>query len=337
MTGIKKIWGVLAIVLALGVIVSGCDNGSANGSDTVYSYKVDEIAGGLFGNLCPAITMNEWCLIVLTPPMTYDSCASIYGTFLFKDEKLKTAFTGSDILDENTIIYCDFNFTGQGKKIGEITGTITLTNIPHPATTRVYLHNGFWNGIDTWWNYTRKIDMSTVSETTATLNWSLPVFESFKPNSGNSSFDLIILPGDSKKAYEIPVGIPTNIGNANENVGSLGTVSIKGVTLSGTINVTYNGEPVPYVEIFANYGPHGNLNNTSLSLPGPDTPWSVTFGTSTTKREIEFQVFGYSKKGDTVPIIDRYVKGKDGMNLIEYATDQSISGIALDLGNISYD
>jgi len=269
--------------------------------DVIYSYSLDEIRGGLFGAMSPTMTLNEWCLLVTgTSPKSYDELVR-EGFALYKDINLETAFTGTDVIDESTIIYCDSSINNQGKKIGEITGTITLTDIPHPDTTRVYISSYSYSGWPSnWWELNRKINLSDITGTSATVNWSLPVYKSFNPPS-QATFELIVLPGDSLISYEVSVPTRKTISDANANVGDLGTVSIKGVTLSGTITVAHNGEPVPYVEIFARYPVEGVLGRTCLYSPGPDKPWSVTFGPNKNKDiEMEFQVFGYSGKNGTL-------------------------------------
>jgi len=273
--------------------------------------------------------MNEWCLNVTgNQPRTYDELEKD-GVIFYKDNNLKTPFTGSDIIGENTIIYSDFslNYYDQGKKTGEITGTITLTDIPHPTTTKVYISGFSYSGYPkNWWDLNRKIDMSSVTETSAKVNWSLPVYESFGFGQ-EGLFELIVLPGDSLKSYT--VSIPTKKTINSMNVGDLGTVSIKGVTLSGTITVTHKGEPVPYVEIYANFPAKGNVGITCLSSPEPNTPWSITFGPDNNNNyEIVFQVFGYSGKNVTPSLFDRFVTANKTVRIVN---NRDVSDIVLNL------
>jgi hypothetical protein len=328
----KKMWRLLTIVLVLG-LGAGCKLSAppeANNTG-VYSYKVDEIAAGLFGAKSPTMTMNEWYMTTRPPwetPETYDSWSQREKNYLYQDEAFKIPFAGSDILDEDTVIHCDFSFNGQGKKIGEITGTITLTDIPYPAATKVYMSTSSYSGYPSnWWSLYRKINTSGVTGTPAQLSWSLPVYESLKSNS-QATFSLIVLPGDSLNTYTVAVPTGQTISNANANVGDLGTVSVKGVTLSGTITITYKGQPVPYVEIYANYDVQGTLGITCLSSPGPNTPWAVTFGIDKNlNKEMTFQVFVYSEKNGNLQF-DRYVS----LNSPVYVVDnQGVSGIVLDV------
>jgi hypothetical protein len=330
MAGLKKMWGVLILVLALG-LGTGCKLDTSPEND-VYSYNVDEIAGGLFGSLSPTMTMNEWYEATqwwTSTPETYDSWTKRENVCLYKDKALSTPFTSSDVLNENTEVHCDFSFNGKGKKIGEITGTITLDNIPHPATKvdiYCFSYDGPW---ENWWSLYKRINMSNVTGTSATLNWSLPVYESFTPNS-QATFRLFFLPGDSLSAYEVSVSTGKTINNVNANVGDLGPVSIGGVTLSGTISVTHNGQPVPYVEIFATDDGNALLGITCLSSPDPsDAAWSVTFGRVNSNKTVTFQVFGYLEKNGT-KIVDRYATTNSPVRIIN---NQSVSGIVLNVGD----
>jgi len=318
MTIIKKMWSILVVVLALG-LGAGC--ASEDEDIIVYSYNIEELGAGLFGAMSPTMTMNEWVSRVTNPSQTYDQWVQ-RRLFLYQDENLKTPFAASDIVDENTIIYCSDTLNGQGRKIGEITGTITLNDIPPAA--KVYIQNWAYINKDEGWFFNRKIDIQETTVARATVNWSLPVYESLRPNSGNT-FELVVLPGDSLKAYTVAVRDKKTISDANAAVGNLGPVSVKGVTLSGTINVTHNGEPVPYVELHVIFEVQGTLNITCLSSPGPDAPWSVTFGRDRNDKDIKFQVFGYSEKNGTL-LLDKFAD-----TTVYIRDNQSMSGIVLNV------
>ena len=316
---------VIAVLFLSLVLSAGCNE---RPPEVIYSYNADEIAGGIFGNLNPSMTMNKWLMNTSWEQISYDDWKEKEKNFLYKDNKLTTPFKGSDIIEENTIIYCNFPLNGQGKKIGEITGTITLTDIPG-RLTKVHIQN-YRYSYEKWWSFIRKIDMSEVTGTSAALNWSLPVYQSFAPNLSNS-FILVVLPGDSLKPYNVPVRTSILLNNANGNIGDLGTVSIKGVTLSGTINITYQGEPVPYIEIYANYPVLGMLNHTCLSEPEPNAPWSVTFAENpNSELDIHFQIFGFKKKDWEN---NDFLFDISASKIIYVINNQNVSGIVLDLGD----
>jgi len=297
----------------------------------VHSYTVDEFQGSIFNSMSPALTMNDWFLKTFPNyNNNYDSWSQSRNIILYKDIKLITPFVGSDLINENTVFYSELSFNGQGKKTGQITGTITLTDIS--PGTKVQIHTSSYSQYPIWWDLNRKIDMSAITVTNATLTWSLPVYETLKPNS-ESTLELIVLPGNSINTYTVTVPNKIKLDN-NNNVGNVGTISIKGVTLSGTININNNGEPVPYLELYAAYRVDGILNITCLSSPEPNAPWSLTYGKNKNSPvEIEFQILVYSGKNKTPDnlLFDRNVK-----DVKVYVTNnQDKSGIVIDIGDIN--
>ena len=330
---LRKMWSVLVVVLAFGLGV-GCELGTSpedeiiNHEITVYSYNIDELVGGVFGAIVPTMTISEW--VSRVSGQTYEQWVQT-GFFLYQDENLKTPFTGSDIVDENTVIYCTRSLNQQGKKIGEITGTITLTDIPDLAA-KVWIQNWAYSPGNYSWFFNRKIDIQEITGTGATVNWSLPVYKSFRPDSENT-FQLVVLAGNLLTAYTVSVPTRKTISDANADVGDLGTVSVKGVTLSGTLNVTYNGDPVPYVEIYAIFEVADEYSATCLFSPGPDAPWTVIFGHNPNNRDIQFRVVGYSERKGT-RLFDRAVLIAPPVWILD---NQSVSGIVLNAGDITVD
>jgi hypothetical protein len=326
---IKKPLGILAILLILG-LGTGCDL-SSGGNDSVYSYNLDEMERGIFNSSSHTMTLNRWFQQTRwwDPNTSYDIWSQREGSYFYREKELKTRFAGSDMVSEDTVIYCDFIYTSwQGKKIGDITGTITLTGIFSP-TPKVWIGKKE----STYWQFTGKVNMSEVTGTESTLNWSMPVYElSYKPPM-ESRFGLFVLPNGSKSDYGFEVPIPTvkTINNANMNVGNLGTVSIKGVAVSGTLTVTYNGNPVPYVELFMIREAGSVIQEAYFFSPGPETPWSVILESVSYQRSVVFQVFGYSKENPTGSdiLFDIYAD-----NSALSVTNQNKSGIVLNLGDI---
>jgi len=338
----KKIRCVLTIILALGLgagCSSSCSSNSTSTStsksistnknippalpDGVFSYNLDVLMSGVLNSLTPTMTLNEWFATIT--PWSYDRWSQKEGTYFYRDQTLETPFAGSDIVDEHTVVYCNHSFNGGGKQLGAITGKITLTDIPDPAA-KVYIHN-YGKG---WW-FNGKIDMSKASGTSGTFDWSIPLYEEYAALNSKSGFALSVLPGGTRYSYEVIVPALKLIRNANANIGKLGTVSIKGVTLSGTINTAYNGKPVPHVEIHAVHPEFGTVNVAYLSLPEPGAPWSMILGPSNTPREIAFRVIGCSKENWTAK--DMLFDTTEAYAPI-FITSQSVGGITLDLGNV---
>jgi len=332
----RNILNTLIIITILG-FAAGCKELSTGedektGKDeipAVYFYTVDEFPGGIFNSMSPAFTMNNWFLTITYPASNYDSWTQKEKISIYKDDKLQAPYSGSDLINKDSVFYCEKSLNGQGKKTGGISGTITLTDIPSPGT-KVQIHTLSFSQYPTyWWNLYKEINLSSVTGTSATLNWSLPVYETFKPKS-ESTFELIILPDSSLNSYTVTLPNKT-LGNVNDNIGNIGTISIKGVTLSGTININYDGNPVPYLELYALYDVQDLLNITCLSSPEPDAQWSLTYGKNkNTEVDIKFQIIGYSEKNKNNMLFDIFVK-----NIIIIINDnQDKSGIVIDIGDV---
>jgi hypothetical protein len=101
------------------------------------------------------------------------------------------------------------------------------------------------------------------------------------------------------------------------------------ITLSGTIKVTYDGEPVPKLMILAEYEEGSDmiwLGETNVHPTGETTPWSITREGFSENKVISFFVRGYSDNEDEL----------FGANPEQTATvkDKDTSNIALDLGDL---
>jgi hypothetical protein len=341
---IKRLLGLLAIIVVL-VFWMGClspedktDDDDDDGDDitkdaiTVYSYNLDEMYQGIFNSPSHAITLNDWYRQArFWENRSFDQWSQSEGKYLYKEKELQTRFTGSDMVNENTVVYGDFaDFHWAGEKIGAVTGSITLTDIFDPAP-KVWIRR--YKEGEPWW-FVGKITMNAVTDTQATLDWSIPTYTSYFTPPVENRFALFVLPYRSNYGLEVSIPTPKTIDSADTDVGSLGMVSIKGVTvLSGTITITNNGQPVPYVGIFANYDVHGTIQDTYLSSPGPNAPWSMILGpSSNSEREIEFHIWCFSKENGTAS--DMLLDKSSGVKVTIIGQDD-ISDIVLDLGDIA--
>jgi len=341
---------IMTLVLSLGLGCSlddGSDNndsgndGSDKNNENVFTFVLDEISEEIFYDSSLTMTMNEWFFQISEPnSISYDAWSAREKIYMYKDEKLETPFTGSDMVNENTVIYTEFHYNDYGKKTGEISGTITLTDISNPVP-KVWIRNyKFTENSPPWWWLNAKIDMGEVNGASATLNWSIPVYEKIYDNWGfvpgkQSNFELLVLPAGGKLGYEVSVpGIKT-INDPNENIGSLGTVSIKGVSVSGTINVTVNGEPVPYIEISIMDEGNALLNIAYLSPTGPETSWSVQIASFTATKKLKFNILGYNKSNPVPGMsgveiwIDELYEPSPALQI----SNAGASGIMIDLGD----
>jgi len=336
MTVLKKLTGLLAMALVF--CLAGCSAPDDNNSKekTVFSYVMDELAP-FFNTDEKTVTLNRWFLVNANlGGKDYDKWTRETGNILFKDKALTQKFLGSDLVQANTVIYSDFSLNGQGPKIGTITGTIKLTGIPSEKV-KLYVIADSKN-----WMSLGKVTLINPIEENRDMNWSFPVYDMYVNDRGGkrgfepseSGFTLIVLPETAKKGYEVTVPTKKMINNANEDIGSLDTVSVQGVKLSGTVNVTHNGQPVPYVEIQAVWEVKGILETIYLLSPGPNEPWSIYIEKSNAERDITFRVLGVTKPDYTYKdiIIDSYAN-KDDTRYTLYVTSNDVSDITIDLSN----
>jgi hypothetical protein len=260
----------------------------------VFSAKLSTIAEWVFTST-QTMTMDQWFTRVTG--MSYTEYLGYGESPFYKNEALTQPFGGSDTVNVNTVIYSEYpiDIFNRGDKIGEITGTITLTGISSPPPgVSIWAYGG--EDDNSWESYVSSINMSDVSGSSATLNWSIPIFESNRFTPGETSFQLWVVPSGGNNGFVVDIPDSKNVSDPpNANVGSLGSISIAIITLSGTINVSYQGETVPLVRISAQ---SQNLSSwvywTELSSPAANAPWSITMPAFDSPTEINFRIEGYS-------------------------------------------
>ena len=305
-----------------------------------FSYRLGDFDEWAFESVSQ-MTLDQW--FTEMAGLTYTEYVSQYPAATFyKNQAMTQPFSGSDIVNADTVIYTQAYMGGgnQSEKIGEITGTITLTGISSPAQ-RVYISvEGRDDNYYNWWNSSSsRINMNNVTGTTATLSWSIPVYENngFFPSIG--MFRLSVTPAGSSQNNDYRITIPTQpyINSANADVGSLGTVNIQSVTLSGTLNVTYGGNPVPGVRIDVykvdqQGGGDNWLGNTSLSPSGATTSWSITIAALDASTEIYFYIMGYpnAQANWEQLLFEEWFDPDPPI----YVHNQNVQGITLIVGNI---
>ncbi|MDR1859017.1 MAG: hypothetical protein LBQ69_06055 [Treponema sp.] len=293
-----------------------------------FSHRLGDLFYGVFEDVSQ-MTLDEW--FTEGVGFTYAEFVSVYLTPFYRTAALTQPFSGIDIVTADTVIYTqNLMIAGEdlGEKIGDITGTITLTGISSPPQ-RVYINVRGYAAGDSWYGQ-NKINMSSVSGTTATLNWSIPVYENTGFSSSTGEFELTVRPAGGGGNYSVPIQAQPNIPDENANVGDLGTVSIQSVTLSGTINVTYNGNPVPYVLITARKAQGGGGGGDYLadtSVFSPANTWSITFGAFDAPTGILLEISGYPSRwsGDTL-----FTRNFTSVS----AHNQDVGGISLSFGDI---
>jgi len=225
---------------------------------------------------------------------------------------------------EDTVIYCQKDLFGanRGAKIGEITGAITLTDVPSKLPRMSIMVFGHDDGYHNYYySFSRPIKLSDSGDFT-NIPWSIPVYENdgFFPLDGEFSLFVEYTSGESI-SFDTPAA--PYISSANANVGNLGAVSLKTITLSGTISVNCNGQKLP--KVFIMVGCPGGNSQVRLDSPAENTSWSFRIPSSNFSFQSEIWVDGYSDDGSW------FFDNRDNIISV-HNTD--ISGITLNLGNI---
>jgi hypothetical protein len=257
----------------------------------VFSAKLGDIAEWVFAESGQTMTMDEWFTQVTTTGMSYTEYLENGNSPFYTNEALTQPYGGTNTVNANTVIYSEYPIGGdifsRGEKIGEITGTITLIGISSPPPELYIQAYSYWQ------SYESRINMSGVTGSSATVNWSIPIFESNRFAPGETNFRLRVVPSGSNNSLFVDIPNRKTVNSPNDNVESLGEVNIATITLSGTIDVSYRGETVPIVRIIAQAQP-GSAYWTELSSPTTNVPWSIIMPAFDTQTEIKFRIEGYS-------------------------------------------
>jgi len=214
-----------------------------------FKYTFNDIAAGM-GVSSNGITMDEFYRYL--EGMTYEQTlnSGLLPGQLYKDEALTRPFSGGDRLYANTGIYCGFPLiVNHGTKIGEIKGTITLTEVPNPAPL-VYISVKSSNAY--WYSNKSRINLKSGSGVITDINWSIPIYDEDNFSPSNGSFTLYVRPAGSKNESQINIPVTKYISGVNSNVGNLGPVSINYIgsnVIPLTANTWKNGSIIKYGDV----------------------------------------------------------------------------------------
>jgi len=113
-----------------------------------------------------------------------------------------------------------------------------------------------------------------------------------------------------------------NVGNQNKT-----GVALNLIVISGTVSVTYKGNRVPFVEVNVNtLEPWVWITNTTLKSPPANTPWSIVLPAYPSDTEICIGIQGRDEN-ETALFWNA--------DTIKTVKDKNVSGIAVNLGNIT--
>jgi hypothetical protein len=344
--------GMLAMALVFGLALTGCENpaGSKDGNPFVGTWT------GTEGNSTFTFTFGETTWTMSggnqnlngtytrdgnTATLTWEggtATATVSGNTLTIDQGDGRTLTLSNTGGGNN----GGGGSGGGggdsgrEQIGRISGTITLTNIPDPKP-RVSISVSTGSEDNYWQSNGSSISLDSASGGTASnITWTIPLYENDKARLGTGSksfsFWLYISTG-SDQSFSIDLSPKTLALDdlSNIDAGNLGSVGIGSITLSGTVTASNGGQAIPRIDISAFASGGGNsIGDVWLQPTGTTTPWTMTVpvqqGTVVT-----FSVYGY----DAATSGNQLFRQTISPGKTTSVSDQPISGIELDVGDIS--
>jgi hypothetical protein len=228
---------------------------------------------------------------------------------------------------QTSVSYTDDFEDLRGEKIGQISGTVTLTDIPDGA--KVYIRTGL-DGEET--------DRYPVTVSGSTGTWTIPLYKNDFPHgpaavTGPQELPFILLVVLSNGSEYRPERLYKTLDLTDKTdipAENIGTASLKSVTLSGTITVTHNGQPVYYVEIRVHSTNGNTLGFTGLNSPGAGAPWSVAIAAFDSPTDVVIDVNGYGSGSK-----DQF--HRNSVMTVTGVSSADRPGITLNLGNITGD
>jgi hypothetical protein len=238
--------------------------------------------------------------------------------------------------DSVTLSFSDFKTLEPDPAQGYITGSVTLTDVPNPKPdVRImapsYGKTADSGSVDGWASYYDVADDGSFS-----IPFTQPFLSALQTGTQSVRIHwLYIGSGDSQYRLSLDSQqevAATDLSGGNLNIGNVGSVSLASVTLSGTITVHDGGQRIPLVSIRA----HG----TSLSAltdrqhvffysPADNAPWSLTIP-ALQGESVSFYVSGFDASGS-----NRLFVKEVSPAATNSVTNQPISGIVLDIGDVS--
>jgi len=280
-------------------------------SSFTFTYTFSEIAVPL------GISIPRWGTTygAILDGMEDGELPGLFKDALYKDKARNKQFDDDDPIRPDTLVYSEFNYlAGIGEwQIGAITGTITLTGISDVQQVSI----SFYSRDTPFRSRNRLIH---ISDDGTNLTWSIPIYnvDGFSyPVTGNFRLDVVSKDDDSTFFVDIPSPDPIN--KETFDVGDLGSIRLGSITLSGTINVTHDGQVVPFVEIVALYDTFFELGRTTLASPGSNAVWSMKAGQPVNSKitSVTFRVIGYPNDE---------MKWENNLFVKEITISQSVSG-----------
>ncbi|MDR0643465.1 MAG: hypothetical protein LBG05_00925 [Treponema sp.] len=239
----------------------------------------------------PQVTGQDWSLTI--PALDgstvafsvdcYDTSGNmLYATTLYPEETAHVSGTSISgiVLDIGDI------------SVGRMSGTITFTDMPSPPPYKIYIGASFQDSDNGYYAFDGDV---TVDGSNGT--WTIPPDAVFLAalDRGEQEVEFRVYVGFNRDGSLVPfASIEKTISkNTLANI-DLGSVSLATLTLRGTLNVTFNGQPVPRVNIDV-YDEHGRLGSGTFTASGADAPWTMHLPAPDSPTDLSFSVYGYTE------------------------------------------
>ncbi|MDR2597553.1 MAG: hypothetical protein LBC76_09590 [Treponema sp.] len=202
------------------------------------------------------------------------------------------------------------NITGVALNLITISGTVSVNNKGNPFPTVVIT---IWKGD---WRWLANTELKSPSANTP---WSIVI------SAYTSDTEIFIsVEGKDENDEEVFWERTENRTVKNTNVSG---IALNYITISGTINVTYNGSLAPIVEIHIHKKVDDDyITGMTLNSPSANAPWTIWIPAFTNDTEIRFNV----AVGDN----EDNLQWSDG-GVTRTVKNSNVSDIALNLGNIT--
>jgi hypothetical protein len=252
---------------------------------------------------------------------------SLVDCNFYKDPAFSQPYNGTELVNDSTVVYSKIPWPEyRGAKIGQISGSITLTDASDPGRLSIEAGN------NDWYSYTG-INPSDIAD--GVLNWTIPLCEfdagDWDTITGTQEVSFYLNFGFDGN-FKIPLGVKsldmTNKSDITEE--SLGEVSLGTITLSGSISLSVTGAPVSNVSISViaddSFLGSSSIKVTSDSLS--NVPWSVSIRPFEPATNVTINVTGYDDDSNKIFY-------KHGVATVPNISTSNKTDITLNIGTIN--
>jgi hypothetical protein len=276
----------------------------------------------------PATGGASWSLTVLALEEAQKVRFYVYG---YDDPNGGNQIFNKTLEPEQTASVSNTSISGIALTIGDInvgrmSGTVTFTDMPSPAPYQIRLSARYGN------NSIDQGRWSLIDVSGNTGTWTIPQDNAFLAalESGEQKviFSLYLQLEQNGSSFTL-AQVERTVSKTGLASVDLGDVSLALVTLSGTLTVTDDGNPIPRVQISASSA-SSSLGSATLASPESGAAWSITIP-ALDGEKVSFYVYGYDNPNGGNQVFNKTLEPEQTASV----SGESISGIVLDLGDIN--